>query len=50
LATEWDSFRHLDWKAMATKMSAGAWVFDARNCTDHRSVRAAGLKLWAVGK
>jgi UDPglucose 6-dehydrogenase len=37
-------------KAMATKMLAGAWIFDARNCTDHRSVRAAGLKLWAVGK
>jgi UDPglucose 6-dehydrogenase len=50
LATEWDSFRHFDWKAMATKMSAGAWIFDARNCTDHRGIRAAGLKLWAVGK
>lgn len=49
-ATEWDSFRHCDWQKIASKMLPQAWIFDARNCTDHRSIRAAGLKLWAVGK
>ena len=48
--TDWDVFRRLDWAALAPRMRQPAWVFDARNCCDHAAIRAAGLRLWAVGK
>lgn len=48
--TDWDDFRRLDWNSLATVMRQPAWVFDARNCCDHAAIRAAGLRLWAVGK
>jgi hypothetical protein len=31
-------------------MESSAWIFDARNFTNHSSIRAAGLNLWVVGK
>lgn len=48
--TDWDEFRGLDWNSLAPSMRQPAWVFDARNCCDHAAIRAAGLRLWAVGK
>ncbi|MBJ7494733.1 MAG: nucleotide sugar dehydrogenase [Opitutales bacterium] len=48
--TEWDQFKSIEWLSIALKMSSGAWVFDARNCTNHTAIRAAGLNLWVVGK
>lgn len=50
ILTDWDVFRSLDWKAIAAQMTKGAWILDARNCADHKSIRDANLKLWAVGK
>jgi UDPglucose 6-dehydrogenase len=50
ILTDWDEFRHLDWPSLTSSLLPGAWVFDARNCADHPSIRAAGLRLWAVGK
>ena len=50
VVTDWDAFRALDWKALAKSMQPGAWVFDARNCANHKAICDAGLKLWAVGK
>ena len=50
ILTDWDEFRSVDWRAVASSMRQPAWVFDARNCADHAAIRAAGLNLWAVGK
>ena len=50
ILTDWDEFRHLDWPSLTSSLLPGAWVFDARNSADHPSIRAAGLRLWAVGK
>jgi UDPglucose 6-dehydrogenase len=50
ILTDWDEFKAIDWKDVAASMRHPAWVFDARNCADHASVRAANLRLWAVGK
>jgi UDPglucose 6-dehydrogenase len=48
--TEWDQFKSIDWSTIASHMSPQAWVFDARNCTNHTTICAAGLNLWVVGK
>lgn len=48
--TEWDEFQSINWRNLGPTMRQPAWVFDARNCCDHAAIRAAGLRLWAVGK
>ena len=48
--TEWDQFKTIDWSSVAPQMKNSAWIFDARNCTNHAAIRAAGLNLWVVGK
>jgi UDPglucose 6-dehydrogenase len=50
ILTDWDEFRHLAWPSLAAALLPSSWVFDARNCADHASIRAANLRLWAVGK
>ena len=47
--TEWQQYRELDWKSLASRMRKPAWVFDARAVADPQQVRAAGLTLWRVG-
>ncbi|NBP89677.1 MAG: nucleotide sugar dehydrogenase, partial [Opitutae bacterium] len=48
--TEWDQFKSIEWSSVAPQMKNSAWIFDARNCTNHTAIRAAGLNLWVVGK
>jgi len=50
ILTDWDEFKVVDWKKASASMRQPAWVFDARNCADHAAIRAAGLRLWAIGK
>ena len=50
ILTEWDLFKSIEWNLIAPTMKPNAWVFDARNCTNHTAIRAAGLNLWVVGK
>ena len=48
--TDWDVFKNIDWATHVAFTARKAWVFDARNCTNHQAIRAAGLRLWALGK
>jgi UDPglucose 6-dehydrogenase len=48
--TEWDQFKSIEWSSVAPQMISPAWIFDARNCTNHTAIRAVGLNLWVVGK
>ena len=50
VVTDWDVFRSIDWSAQAGFIARKGWVLDARNCTNHQAIRAAGLRLWALGK
>ena len=50
ILTEWDQFKSIEWSSVAPQMKKQAWVFDARNCTNHTAIRVAGLNLWVVGK
>ena len=50
LLTNWQQLRQLDWPALAALMRQPAWLFDARAVTDVAAVRAAGLRVGAVGE
>ncbi len=50
MLTEWPAFRQIDWVAIAAVMRHPAWVFDTRAIAEAAAVRAAGLRLWVVGK
>ena len=50
LLTEWQHFRQLDWPALAAVMRQPAWLFDARAVADAAAARAAGLRVWVVGR
>ena len=47
--TEWQHYRNLNWKSLATRMRKPAWVFDARSVTDPAQIIAAGLSHWRIG-
>ncbi len=50
ILTEWDEFRHLDWKQIHDHMFKPAFLFDGRNLLDHAALRDMGFKVYAVGK
>ncbi len=50
ILTEWNEYRLLDWKELAAKMRAPAWVFDTRSVVDSVKVAESGLNLWRVGE
>ena len=50
ILTEWDMFKHLDWRRLHAGMRSPAFLFDGRNILDHASLRAIGFEVYAVGK
>ena len=50
ILTEWDEFRHLDWKQIHEHMFKPAFLFDGRNLLDHESLRTLGFNVYAIGK
>ena len=49
IVTEWNEYRSLNWKELASLMRKPAWLFDTRSICDHVEVKASGLKVWRVG-
>lgn len=49
VVTEWEQYRHLDWRQLAEAMR-GTVVLDARNVLRPEPVRAAGLTYVGVGR
>ena len=49
ILTEWDEFKHLDWKKIYNVMRKPAWIFDSRICLDRNSLIEIGFKLWTLG-
>ncbi len=49
ILTEWSEFKTLDWVQLASVMRKPSWLFDTRRCTDIKSVKSAGMKIWVVG-
>jgi UDPglucose 6-dehydrogenase len=50
LLIEWDEYKDLDFKAMATHMHEPKYLFDTRNQYDPSVVVAAGLKYKGIGR
>ncbi|HWO77069.1 MAG TPA: UDP-glucose/GDP-mannose dehydrogenase family protein [Bacillus sp. (in: firmicutes)] len=49
IATDWPSFKTLDWKKVKTWMK-GDLVIDGRNCIDPKEIRKHGLRYIGVGR
>ena len=50
ILTEWNHFKELDWKVIASAMRRPAWLFDTRAVADTQAALAAGLQVWTVGE
>ncbi len=48
--TEWDAFADLDFANIRRQMPSPAFLFDGRNLLDHKSLRALGFEVHAIGK
>ncbi len=48
--TDWDAYRELDYERIFETMMKPAFVFDGRNCLDHRKLFEIGFNVCAVGK
>lgn len=50
LLTQWDEFTKLDYEKIKKTMTSPAWIFDGRNCLDHRLLLELGFLVRAIGK
>lgn len=50
LLTPWGEFKNLDYKKIRGTMLNPAWIFDGRNCLDHRLLLKLGFSLRGIGK
>ena len=50
LLTHWEEFKKLDYKRIKSAMTTPAWIFDGRNCLDHRLLSELGFLLRGIGK
>ena len=50
LLTHWKEFKELDYRKIKNAMITPAWIFDGRNCLDHRLLRELGFLLRGIGK
>ncbi len=50
LLTHWDEFKKLDYEKIRKTMTTPAWIFDGRNCLDHRLLLELGFLVRGIGK
>jgi len=50
ILTEWDEFKHLDFKAIFARMVKPAAIFDGRNILDLTALREIGFHAHGIGK
>lgn len=48
--TDWAAYRDLDYQRIFDVMMKPAFIFDGRNCLDHRRLFELGFNVYAVGK
>lgn len=48
--TEWDEFKHLDFRRVYDSMQQPAFVFDGRNILDRAKLAKLGFEVHAIGK
>ncbi|HVN55252.1 MAG TPA: UDP-glucose 6-dehydrogenase [Anaerolineaceae bacterium] len=50
LVTEWALFAALDYNAIYQSMAKPAFIFDGRNCLNHRRLHEIGFNVYPIGK
>lgn len=50
LLTHWEEFVLLDYEKIYATMKKPAWIFDGRNCLDHRLLLEIGYNVCGIGK
>lgn len=50
VATEWDEFRKIDWRAVYDTMKKPAFVFDGRMILDRLALREIGFEVVTIGR
>jgi UDPglucose 6-dehydrogenase len=50
IMTDWSDFKSLDYQKIYDSMSKPAFVFDGRNCLDHRKLFEIGFNVFPIGK
>ena len=48
--TEWEEFKHLDWKLISTNMRSPSWVFDTRSIINFKEAKSNGINIWIIGR
>jgi UDPglucose 6-dehydrogenase len=48
--TDWEQYRRLDYRRLFDAMVKPAFLFDGRNCLDHRLLHAIGFNVYPIGK
>jgi UDPglucose 6-dehydrogenase len=48
--TEWEIYKHLDFKRIFDSMEKPAFIFDGRNIIDHRCCFEIGFNVYPLGK
>ncbi len=50
VATDWGEYTTLDFKRIYDSMAKPAFIFDGRNCLDHKSLFKIGFNVYPIGK
>ena len=50
ILTEWDDYKHLDYKRIYDAMEKPAFMFDGRNILDHERLHRIGYQVYSIGK
>lgn len=50
LLTHWEEFASLDYEQIYQTMKKPAWIFDGRNCLNHRLLLQIGFSVCGIGK
>ena len=48
--TEWEEFKHLDWKLISTNMRSPSSVFDTRSIINFKEAKSNGINIWIIGR
>jgi len=48
--TDWAEYKTLDYRCIYANMSKPAFVFDGRNCLNHKELFEMGFNVYPIGK
>ncbi len=49
ILTDWEEFKNISWKHIASLMRQPSWLFDTRGITNPNQIKSFGINFWSVG-